>query len=59
MIAKAAEDRGCGAEEILLALLAARVTLAVWIEDGHRTILAEGKDTSKNLHHSQYKYLLA
>jgi hypothetical protein len=35
-----------------LALLAARVTLAVWIEDGHSRILSEREYASKNLHPS-------
>jgi hypothetical protein len=50
VVAKAPEHRGCSAEEFLLALLTSRVALAVWVEDGHRTILAEGRDPSKNLH---------
>jgi hypothetical protein len=41
MVAKAPEDLGSGAEERLLTLLAPRVPFAVWIEDGHRRILAE------------------
>ena len=49
VVAKAAEDCGCGAEELLPALLPSRVALAVGIEDGHRPILAEGRDPSKNL----------
>src|SRR5580658_3190058 len=52
VVTKTAEDCGSGAEEILLALLATRVALAVWIEDGHRKILAERKHVSKNLHPS-------
>jgi hypothetical protein len=40
VVTKAAEDRGCGAKEILLALLASRVALSVWIEDGHTSIFA-------------------
>ena len=44
------EDCGSGAEEDLLALLATSVALAVWIEDGHRRILAERNHISKNLH---------
>ena len=61
VIAQAAEDCGCRAKEILLALLAARVALAVGIEDGHRMIFAEkSKNPSKNLHpFPEYKYLLA
>lgn len=60
VIAQTAKDRGRGAEEIQPALLAARVTPAVGIEDGHRTIFAEEKQYKQKLASFLiYKYLLA
>ncbi len=50
VVTKTTEHCGGGTEESLLALLATRVALAVWIEDGHRRILAERVHVSKNLH---------
>jgi hypothetical protein len=41
VVSKAAEDRCSCAEKSLLALFASRVALTVWIEDGHKRILAE------------------
>jgi hypothetical protein len=59
VITKPTENRGSGAEESLLALLATRVALAVWIKDGHSWIFAERNHVSKNLHpFFEYKYLL-
>jgi hypothetical protein len=52
VVTKTTEDCGSRAEETLLALLATSVALAVWIKDGHRRILAERNNISKNLHPS-------
>lgn len=60
MVAKAAEDRSGGAEQIPLALLTSSIAPAIGIKDSHRVIFAEGVRTSKNLHPDRkYKYLLA
>jgi len=60
MVTKAPEDCSRSTEEGLLALLASRIALSVWIEDGHSGILAERNHVSKNLHpFLEYKYLLA